>query len=671
MKKRIMASIMAVVMLLSITTIVGAAEISGDGWEFDRATGTLTITNDNGARNWRPANASSTVQLADVKSVEVANRVTRIGNGAFDNCVNLTEVTLPSGLARIEYNAFRRTGLTSVTIPATVTQMSDAFNGADNLTAVVFENGMHTIPDGAMRGATALTDVTFPNRLTRIEHRAFSGCTALTEITFPSGLARIDYNAFTGTSITSVTIPSTITHLSEAFSGANLLTTVVFQNGIHTIPSGALRGASAVTSVTIPNSVTRIDSNAFRNCTALTAITLPSALTRIDYNAFMGSGITSVTIPATVTQMSYAFDGAKQLETVVFMDGIQNISSSALRGTTAVKNLTIPDSVTRIHDNAFRNCAWLTEITLPSSLTRIDYNAFMGTSITSVTIPSTVTNMSEAFSGAKLLTNVVFEDGITTIPAGALRGAAAVSSVTIPRSVTRINDNAFRNCRALAEIALPSGLTRVDYNAFMGTSLKSVIIPATVTNIGRDAFGIGVVVGECIGCVVCYHDEETCTGCYLCDEEECEKCEEVGDICEACQKLLWECNLPETVKKVEDFIIYGTKLTAAQKYANDNGFMFVEYNPIRVDCADCEKCNPEVAPNAGQTGHVLGGETVTTADALEILIFIVKIPGGRVENCNNSFKAAAILNGETITTADALEILKHIVKLPNKIDGTA
>ena len=91
--------------------------------------------------------------------------------------------------------------------------------------------------------------------------------------------------------------------------------------------------------------------------------------------------------------------------------------------------------------------------------------------------------------------------------------------------------------------------------------------------------------------------------------------------------------------------------------------------PDRVDCDNCDKCKPEVAPNAGKLGYVLGNATVGTSDALEILKYIVKLPTP-INTCNNAKKAATIM-GSSITTADALEILKHIVKLPNKIDGNA
>ena len=87
--------------------------------------------------------------------------------------------------------------------------------------------------------------------------------------------------------------------------------------------------------------------------------------------------------------------------------------------------------------------------------------------------------------------------------------------------------------------------------------------------------------------------------------------------------------------------------------------------PHRVAC----DCNCGDTPTVGQVGYVLGQTHVTTADALEILKYIVKLPTP-ISSCNNAKRAATIVGGN-IGTADALEILKKIVNLPNKIDGTA
>lgn len=86
----------------------------------------------------------------------------------------------------------------------------------------------------------------------------------------------------------------------------------------------------------------------------------------------------------------------------------------------------------------------------------------------------------------------------------------------------------------------------------------------------------------------------------------------------------------------------------------------VKPTEVNICSVDCEYCKD--ASNSGLTGHILGRDTISTADALEILKHIVHIDSS-IDNCENAFRAAAIVNGESVTTADALEILKHIVGL--------
>ena len=73
----------------------------------------------------------------------------------------------------------------------------------------------------AFSGCTGLTSVTIPSSVTSIGSDAFSGCTGLTSVTIPSSVTTIGYNAFSDcTGLTSITIPSSVTSIGErAFSG--------------------------------------------------------------------------------------------------------------------------------------------------------------------------------------------------------------------------------------------------------------------------------------------------------------------------------------------------------------------------------------------------------------------------------------------------------------------
>ena len=93
----------------------------------------------------------------------------------------------------------------------------------------------------------------------------------------------------------------------SAFSSCSSLTSVTIPNSVTSIGDGAFSDCS-LTSITIPNSVTSIGESAFYYCSGLTSVTIPNSVTYIEYHAFAGCrSLTSVTIPNSVTSIvSYA-----------------------------------------------------------------------------------------------------------------------------------------------------------------------------------------------------------------------------------------------------------------------------------------------------------------------------------------------------------------------------
>lgn len=132
------------------------------------------------------------------------------------------------------------------------------------------------------------------------------------------------------------------------------------------------------------------------------------------------------------------------IKEVVILDGITSIGSQAFRGATALSKVTISDSVTSISKSAFYGCSSLTSIVIPDSVTSIANHVFYScSSLTSVDLGNGVLSVGESsFSECSSLTSVKLSPVLNHIGPGAFR-STAIKSITIPASVTQIDYNAF------------------------------------------------------------------------------------------------------------------------------------------------------------------------------------------------------------------------------------
>ena len=81
------------------------------------------------------------------------------------------------------------------------------------------------------------------------------------------------------------------------------------------------------------------------------------------------------------------------------------------------------------------------------------------------------------------------KEGTRIICDSAFSGCRSLSEIVIPSSVTSIGKGAFSGCRSLSEIVIPSSVTSIGKGAFFACdSLSKIVIPSSVTSIGDSAF---------------------------------------------------------------------------------------------------------------------------------------------------------------------------------------
>ena len=124
-------------------------------------------------------------------------------------------------------------------------------------------------------------------------------------------------------------------------------------------------------------------------------------------------------------------------------------------------------------------------------ITNIRYIFYNCTSLESITIPSSVTEIEEeTFRECSSLKEITIPGSITEISLGDFENCTSLKTVIILNGVRRIGDFAFENCTSLESITIPDSVTSIGERAFLDctNSNLSIDIPSSVTNIDSSAF---------------------------------------------------------------------------------------------------------------------------------------------------------------------------------------
>lgn len=491
--------------------------------------------------------------------------VTALADNALYNCSRLTSITLPETVTRLGRKSLSGcTGLTEVTISASVTEIdNDALKDCPDLAVITVApdnaGGYHgdgrclidqqdclvqyapasgasyTVPEGttsigygAFYGAKELQSVTLPDTVTRLKNAAFSHCENLNQIDLGQGLTHIEDYAFWMCGLTRMDLPAGIVQISGApfqFCPIEEYTVAGDGAGNFYAVDGVLfcrsyqgymaRGSHALvvypagssrTSYAIPNGIECLGEHAFADAESLSGITFPDSLTHIDTSALCGTGLISVTLPDSVTELgSYVFQTSGKLARVTLGSGTTKLPRGLFHNCKALEEVTIPATVTELQEDTFEECFGLKAIHVAEDnpayqdidgalYSKDGAHLFLcPAGVEAVTVPAQVTAIDPgAFKGCSKVAAFAVEPGnsVFSVQDGVLfqQGNGAITLhtypvgkpdlvYTVPTWATRIGDRAFNNNPALTKLDTANVTEIGEWAVYETPELKEIVMP--------------------------------------------------------------------------------------------------------------------------------------------------------------------------------------------------
>ena len=190
----------------------GAVDVPRD--MFGKCTGLKKVTLKNGVRS---IGEDAFRDCSSLESVIFENTVLeKISDGAFWGCSALSSIALPDSVTEIERNAFFETGLRNIQLPEKLTLIGGgAFCNCKNLKQVQLPPQLKELGEGAFFNCENLTQIQLPAQLNKLGTDAFRNCTSLDKIDIPAGLTQIEPDTFCNTGLTSVTLHEGLTKIED------------------------------------------------------------------------------------------------------------------------------------------------------------------------------------------------------------------------------------------------------------------------------------------------------------------------------------------------------------------------------------------------------------------------------------------------------------------------
>lgn len=404
-------------------------------------------------------------------------------------------------ISSFKNNGSVNTGVTSVTIPTTVTSIGNqVFQGCTGLKTFNIPEGsqLNSIGSSTFKDCTSLSSISsFPAALTSIRTYCFMGCSSLTSVILTNTqLSVLDTQIFDGcSSMTECKLPETLITLNGSFKDCSSLTSIVLPSNLQTI-NGSFSGCTQLASINIPASVKTLGQSSFQNCSALTSIDMSqTSITSVPRECFSGAtSLATIKLPSTVSSFGQsAFQNTGITKVEVSDDGIDG-------------GVNIPSIVNQINEsNIFRNCLNLVEADLNGNPNLVlGIGCFSGCSaMKTFKFPANkvldnyaytldTQRSSWLFDGCTALETVTLPEVGDMIPKALFNGLKKLKTLIYPehKVYNTFGDYAFNGCALFdGSDLVKEGVTKIGIGAFSSTAFSGdLVLPSSLTEMGSNAF---------------------------------------------------------------------------------------------------------------------------------------------------------------------------------------